>query len=290
MLKIRSETNLKAVFAGILAIILWGAIPALVKVGAGTLPISFLLLLRFTISFLLVLPIILKTSDRFKLIDKTTWAGLLIVLGANYFFQALAMVELPISWYVVIFSLNPVLALLSLRLKINLKSWMACGVAAISTFVFVRADEFAGHITALGVISLVVGMLTWVGYTYIAKRLQGLFNDGEVTAITQMISMLSVLIMWLGQGTPVVPLSSEAFISVLVLGITSPLAYWSFSYSLRYIPVFCIMSQYLEPVVGLLLGFFYFNEVLGTQQLVGSTLLILSMGWFATISQEPKSK
>jgi len=55
------------------------------------------------------------------------------------------------------------------------------------------------------------------------------------------------------------------------------LAYFCFNESLRLSPSFCVLSQYLEPVIGIFIGVLFFQESLTAIQLVGSLLIIGSV-------------
>lgn len=105
--------------AGILAVIIWAAIPALVKFGSTSSNLSFLLLLRFLIASLLFLPVSVAIWKKIKKSDVPLLITISLVLGANFYFQGLAMQDLPASWYVVIFSLNPIFALIGLKTKLT---------------------------------------------------------------------------------------------------------------------------------------------------------------------------
>lgn len=69
-----------------------------------------------------------------------------------------------------------------------------------------------------------------------------------------------------------------------VLGLSTIVAYGLYSYTMRHTPTFGVMSQYLEPVFGIIAGIMLFHENLSTAQLGGTFSIILSM-YFATKSE-----
>lgn len=92
--------------------------------------------------------------------------------------------------------------------------------------------------------------------------------------MTQFIAFLACLLVWVGSGSVTFSPSQTEWISILALGTLTPLAYYSFTSCLRVMPKFSIVSQYLEPVFGVLIGISLFGEVLTLPQVAGSILII----------------
>lgn len=270
-------TNIKPIIAGILAVFIWAVIPCLVKTGTETLPVSFFLFARFLIASVFMiywLPRVLRKVTKLKF---WIWLLLLLDLGANYFFQAIAMKELPVSWYIVIFSLNPVLSLLLLRVPVTKSLVSAVIISMIGTFCFLNFNEMNLHIGLLAVSSLIIGMLTWVIYTFMIKTFQTVYSDIEVTTLTNFVSLLATFLIWCSFGFEIATPNSHEMISVFVLGIGTVLAYALYSYSMRLTPTIGVMSQYLEPIFGVAAAYFMFNESLNLLQFVGATSIIVAM-------------
>ncbi len=265
--------NFNSILAGVLAVFLWAAIPALVKTGTTPENLSFLLMVRFTISSLVFLPLLKKIWSCLGRVSKIDLLVLAVILGANYYFQGLAMHLVPASWYVVIFSLNPILAVLLLRIRLSGRKWLGLGLAFLGTLLFTVGQVQAAPWKAL--VYITIGMLTWVLYTKVIQRFQKTFNDTESSALTQFVSLASCLLIWFVDGTPLQPLSTPQWSSLVVLGLTTPLAYWAFSYCLRKTPAFGVASQYLEPVFGVMIGVAFFHETLALAQIVGASAIVL---------------
>lgn len=270
------KNNLSAVLWGLFAILIWSAIPAFVKVSSTVESLPFLLVCRFLLASLLFLHIIKRISIQFNKVPKRLWILLTIVLAANYYFQGLAMIHLPVSWYLIIFCLNPILALLALQVRMTRKTWLGITFSIIGTLAFVRLDEVMKMQSLLPFLFLFIGMITWVGYTFIIKKFQSTYSNVETTAITQFSSLIGCLCIWVLFGTKINSLNLPEAASVLALGLFTPLAYYGFNVCLRKLPKFGILSQYLEPVFGLAIGFIFFKEVLSLQQLFGAGLIIVS--------------
>lgn len=265
--------NFKSIFAGTLAVFLWAAIPALVKTGTTEENLSFLLVARFLISSLLFLPVCKIILARLPQIPKILLVKLSVILGANYYFQGLAMHLVPASWYVVIFSLNPIIAILLLKIPMTPRKWMGFSLAFFGTLLFTWGQMSSAPWLAL--VFIAIGMLTWVLYTQTICQFHKVFNDVESSAITQFASLLSCSLIWLAHGLPIQSLDTVQLSSVLVLGLTTPLAYYCFSYCLRKTLAFGIVSQYLEPVFGVLIGMTFFQEKLMVLQIIGASAIVL---------------
>lgn len=265
--------NLKSILAGILAVFLWAAIPALVKTGTNENNLTLLLVIRFLISSVVFLPLLKTVLQRLPQIPIKTLLLLTIVLGANYYFQGLAMHLVPASWYVVVFSLNPILALLLLKVPLNTRKWSGIILAFLGTLLFTVGQMSSAPWQAL--VFITIGMLTWVLYTQIIQKFQSIYNDVESSAITQLVSLGACTVLWLAHGTPAQSLEPQQWTSLIILGLTTPLAYYCFSYCLRKTPAFGIVSQYLEPVFGVLIGIIFFHESLTLLQVLGASAITL---------------
>ena len=68
---------------------------------------------------------------------------------------------------------------------------------------------------------------------------------------------------------------------MVLLGLLTPLAYFGFNACLRREPKFSVVSQYLEPAFGVLIGLVFFKESLSLEQFFGASLIV-----FATVSLE----
>lgn len=265
--------NIKSILAGILAVFLWAAIPALVKTGTTEENLTLLLVIRFLISSVVFLPLLKTVLLKVPQIPTKTLLLLAAVLGANYYFQGLAMHLVPASWYVVIFSLNPILALLLLKVRLNTRKWTGILLAFTGTLLFTVGQMSSAPWLAL--VFITIGMLTWVLYTQIIQKFQSVYSDVESSAITQFVSLAACLLIWFSHGIPTQSLEPHQWSSLIVLGLTTPLAYYCFSYCLRKTPAFGIVSQYLEPVFGILIGVLFFHESLTLLQLIGASAITL---------------
>lgn len=267
--------NSGAIFAGILAVVIWAAIPSLVKIGSGPENFIQFLVLRFALALVFFVHVVPALWRKASGIEPWRFIALGSVLAANYYFQTVAMQRLPASWYIVIFSLNPILALIALRLQLSRQLITATLVSAVGTLLFVQSSDLSALMNVWTFACLVLGMLTWVLYTILIAGFQKTYSDFEATALTQIVAFISLSLLWGTHGFPSVAWSAVHWPSVLILGLSTPLAYFGFNYCLRRVPAFCVVSQYLEPVVGVALGVVLFKEQLSAVQMCGALAIVI---------------
>lgn len=270
-----------AIAAGLIAVLIWSAIPAFVKIGSTADGLPFLLVCRFSIACLFFLPVLKIIFQKMKQVKLTLWLALTAILGANYYFQGLAMIDLPVSWYLIIFCLNPILSLIFIGLKFNKKMIFSIMLSILGTLLFVNLDEISQLKSVMPFVYITVGMLTWVAYTVCIQKFQSNYTNVETTALTQLVSLFSCLWIWIFSGAEIIPLNSNEMLSIATLGITTPIAYFGFNACLKAAPRFSIVSQYLEPVFGVLIGLLFFNESLSVAQWIGAGFILIG-----TVTQE----
>jgi probable blue pigment (indigoidine) exporter len=270
-----STQNWKYIWLGLFAVALWAAIPAFVKIGTSADTLPFLLVLRFGIASLFFLPILKRIFTNVNKIPWQLWLALFISLGANFYFQGLAMIDLPVSWYLVIFCLNPLFALIFLGISLHRKLIIGISLSILGTLLFVNINEVSTQYGIWPFIYLTMGMLTWVSYTVLAKKFQSVYSSLEMTGITQVVSLIASVGIWLATGSHIFTLNTEVVVAVLSLGILTPLAYYAFTSCLKVMPRFSVVSQYLEPVFGILIGFVFFHESFSIFQLIGSAMIVI---------------
>jgi drug/metabolite transporter (DMT)-like permease len=270
-----SNSKVKPILLGLLAVLLWAAIPAFVKVGSAMETLTFLLVLRFAISSLIFVAFAPQIWRKRHLIQARWFLLMSLCLGANFYFQGLAMIKLPVSWYLIIFSLNPLFALLLMGVRLRRRALAGVLIAVIGTFMFIDIKEIHSTYGVLPIVYVVIGMLTWVVYTLIAQRFQKTYSNVEVTALTQYAALAACAAIWMVNGFPVFEVNANTGAAVLALGTLTPLAYFGFNACLRAQPRFGVVSQYLEPVFGVFIGLIFFHESFSLLQALGSILIVL---------------
>lgn len=275
------KTSFKPIFWGLTAVFIWSALPAFVKVGSTASTLPFLLVCRFFLASTVFIPKISSLTKKFSRIGIQWWCLLSLILGANYYFQGLAMIELPVSWYLIIFCLNPLLSLIFIGIQFDKRLLFSVALSLIGTLAFVQPSEILKMQSFKPFLYITIGMFTWVAYTVLIKKFQKVYSDIETTAITQFVSLAACFSIWCFNGLRLTSLNRSEIISIVLLGISTPIAYFGFNACLRQLPKFSIVSQYLEPVFGIFIGLIFFEESLSLIQFLGASMII-----FGTISLE----
>lgn len=138
------------------------------------------------------------------------------------------MQNLPASWSVVIFSLNPIFALIGLKTKLTRMLIANVLLMFFGTLLFIDFQQVISNHLSISLLYVFIGMLTWVFYTFLLARIQNKFSDMESTGLTQQLALIASLIIWLIKGFPI-GFSESQIPSVIILGLFTPAAYFLFS-------------------------------------------------------------
>lgn len=267
--------------AAFAAVLIWSVAPVIMKIGLSQMDLTSLLLSRFTVSSLIFIPVLNGVLNKIKTLSAKKWLMFCSIVGVIYFLQMAALKTFPVSWYLIVFSLNPVLSLIFMKIRFSQKLIISLSTAVLGTLLFLNFSELNLEIPMVSWLYMVGGMLAWVGYSSFLPVMQKAYTDSEITALTSFIGLLSAGIVWSVSGFNTLSFSTVGTISSLGLGVLFPLAYFLFSVVIRNKPVFGIVSQYLEPVFGIAIAYFFLGENLQWTQLLGASLIVGSMGYLA---------
>jgi len=273
------SARLKGILAGSGSVLIWSLAPLVIKRGVEGLPILFYLFFRFLLSTTLLLPWARSVFARRRSLPARDWLLLTLILGANYSLQTWALEGLPASWYIAVFSLHPLLALAGLRVRFSAALGAAIALSIAGAGLFVGMANVADPPSLGAWLALFGGMLTWVLYTLVIRRFQRVYSDVEVTALTTFLSFVFFAAAWAATGFAFVGLTEAHFAAIGGAGLLLPVAFFLFSVSLRETPVFCVMSQYLEPVIGLLGAVIFLGEGMTPAQVGGGLLILAGTLW-----------
>jgi drug/metabolite transporter (DMT)-like permease len=271
---------------GLSAILLWSIAPVLMKTQADNLPLTFLLLLRYGLSSLIFVPVLRGVAFR-----RLPWrAGLKLAacLGLHLSMQVLAIRQLQVTWYVVFFSLAPIISLFLLRLCWTPQMRLGVVLAVFGSLLFVRDSRWE-QISFLGFACLALSVVSWAWLSVLLKDLQSQFNDWQVTALCNLLSFAVFVLLWIANRCPQQTLTLSDWGAIGALSLGMPLAFFLFTRALRLTPTVALFVQYLEPVFGVLFGVWFFHEVLETAQIAGTTLILAASVLILRNSQKESS-
>ncbi|MCW5590142.1 MAG: DMT family transporter [Legionellales bacterium] len=253
--------------AALFAVSVWGGMPVLVKMALKGISVPGFIALRFGFSSLLLLPCLKSVIKKLGDLNSRDLILFILVISVMFFSQTWAMDEIPVSWYVVIFSLTPVLMAVCLRYKMQWPAIVALLVIMISLYLFMSFKEQYDVLTIPAIIALVLGMLSWVFYSVLINKLHTVYNDLQVTTLTCYIAAIVNGLIWiLFFRSHLSEINLSACLIAACVGAIVPCAFFCYSFAMRHQKLFAIYSQYLEPVLGLLLAALVFKDALSLLQ------------------------
>lgn len=263
------------------AVLIWSFAPAIMKMSLSHMDLTSLLLTRFIVSSFIFIPTLKSVITKINDLNLKNWLIFCTIVSVIYFLQMAALKNFPVSWYLIIFSLNPILSLIFMKIDFNRKVLISIAIAILGTALFLDFKDLTLQISLTSWLLMIGGMLAWVGYSSFLPVMQKSYSDSEITALTSFVGLLSTGTVWLINGFSPLSFDKVGIISSISLGVLFPLAYFLFSLVIRHKPVFGIVSQYLEPVFGIAIAYCFLGETLQWSQLLGASLIVGSMGYLA---------
>jgi len=267
---------------------MWSALPYVIKYVLDATNLSTFLIIKYGIPAIILsylLPSIFKKNASLVGIPLLVAGIMIVVCNLS---QILFLSGNIGTWYSISFSSAPIITLLFSSDKKSCLSITSFLLAFIGCLIFISNEKITNYPTLTNTIYLIASVIAWVLVTLNIKKIQKVYTDLEITCFFNTLSFLSSLILYWN--------TSEAFIIpkiyhlslIILLSIFSPMASMLFSTSLRYTPLFCILSQYLQLVFGLIIGNYFFSETTNYIQWIGAVIIILAL-FISGIAENSKS-
>ena len=274
---LRNPSRFNGNLAGIAAIFLWALIPIIFKAGVAEYDASTLFLARFLFSLILFIPLFFRSKILLEL-RKEPLSSLKIgiALFICYYFFSCALTLMSASAYIIIYSLNPVISLLFLKVKLNSRLVVSIALGVLGIIVSLGNSSLNLSASLKGICYIVLGMTSWAVYTKLLIDSHKTYTDLENSFLTHFISFFVAAAWWMSNKMPSPPQSITFYGLAFAFAIISPLAYFCFSYALRIAPVFGILSQFLDPVVSLFLAVLFLQEKMNMYQFAALPLVFTS--------------
>lgn len=260
--------------AALFAVFIWGMFPVMIKGALQFISVDQLLMFRFFVSLLLFITIIPRTFRKIRYIPLSTSVIFVCTIIFLFYSQTYALDEVPASWYIGIFTFVPILFLLVYREPLNFMGYMGSALATGGMIMFFWSMRQESGMTFGGVALLFMSILAWVAYSVIAKKLHHHLQDRELVALTSVIGFISSLGVWSAHGLHIQNISLPGLGLCILAGIVLPLALVAYSFSLRFKPVFAVFSQYLEPIIGLVIAALFLGERMNFSQYVAASIVL----------------
>lgn len=265
----------QAYAAALLAVFIWGAFPTLVKDALKFASVEQLLTLRFLISTTLFLFILPRTLKKIRQVPFKNVAAFFLACITVLYSQTYVLEQVPASWYVSVFTFVPIIFLVVYRERLNLMGWFGSGLAILGMSLFFISMRHAAGMSFWHLTLLIISMLGWVAYSVFAKKLHEHYKDREIVALTNFIGLLSSIFFWGLLGFQGEALGISGLVLSFLAGLVLPAALVAYSFSLRFKPIFAMFSQYLEPVIGLVVAALLLDERMHFLQYVAALTVII---------------
>ena len=297
----KNNTKLLIVLSFFSIYIIWGSTYVLNKIAVSEISPLLLSATRFIIAGFLILIIAkilnYKLSITKKQIINSIIAGFLfLVYGNGVFVWALRYVDS--SFAALLASTQPLFVLFLLRLidgkKMQIKSIIGVFLGVLGMYLLINQKGISTQENSiLGIFMILSCVLSWsYGSVFVSKaNLPKNFfvSTGYQMLFSGIILLISSLLL---NEVWILPteLTLKAQISLLLLVVFgSIIAFTSFNYLLKVVsPEKVATSAYVNPIVAMLLGWYFLDEELTTQSILAA--IVLLTGVYFITSRKRQSK
>jgi len=291
----KSHNTLLIVIAFFSIYVVWGSTYLFNKIAVGELPPFMLASVRFISAGVLIfiiakiIGISIKISKR-QLINSAIAGFLFLTFGNGLIVWALKYVDSGFAALEI--SAQPLVILLLMRIhqgkKIQLMSFIGVVLGFIGIYLLVSQKQvISQENSVIGMIMIFACMLSWAyGSLFVAKA--ELPSNFFINTGYQMFTggiMLFIVSMLFGESWSLpTEWSSEVQISMLLLVLLgSIVAFTSFNYLLKIVsPEKVATSTYVNPIVALILGWYFLDEQITFQSIIAAAVLLTGVYFINT--------
>jgi drug/metabolite transporter (DMT)-like permease len=259
----------------LVALVVWAALPSFTKIALSGMSVISFIAIRFIFSSILMAPFLKQVAVNLLKISARFWLVFILTISIMFGSQTFAVSALPVSWYIVIFSATPILIALCLRYRFNYKSILGLALVFLGLiFFFLNTYKDNGSFSWIAIFCTIIGMFSWVFYSVLIKHLHKTYNDVQITALTTYLGAIASLIAAFFLRVNLASIHWHSFLITAVLGLILPLAFFCYSYSIRYCQGFAIFGQYLEPIFGVIIAIMIFGNSLNFYAYVAAAIVL----------------
>jgi drug/metabolite transporter (DMT)-like permease len=267
--------------------VFWGSTFLWNKMAVLELPPFFLAAIRFTTASLLVFIIARSFGYSLAITKKQLLncilAGFLfLAYGNGVFVWALKWVDTGFASLLA--SLQPLIILLLMRViqrrKLQWKSMVGVSLGIIGMYVLVSQKEIiAQEGMVLGIVMILSCLLAWCGGSLFVEKADLPKNFFVTTAYQMLVAGLILIAGSLAFQEPwksPVNWETNTIIAIVCLILFGSIAaFTSFNYLLKHVsPEKVTTSSYVNPVIAIILGYYFLEEKLTIQTCIAALLLL----------------
>ena len=282
-----------AMTAALAANVIWGFSFMATSLALEHTSVMMLLSLRFTVSFLIMLVVVLAGKARVNIKGKPV--GLFLLMGlcqpVIYFiaetygikyttssFSGLTLSLIPIT--------TAVISAFVLKERLSAKRllWIICSVAGVALISVDQASD--GSIQAKGVLFLLISMLTASFFSVLSRSIADSFTSFERTFIMMLMGCVAFSGAALAEKGSAFPRAFTALLTdthvmlpVLFLSVLCSVgAFFCINYAMTYLEVSrAVVFTNLTPVVSVLAGTLILGEPFSPVYLIGMILILTGL-------------
>ncbi|HMC00413.1 MAG TPA: EamA family transporter [Flavobacteriaceae bacterium] len=291
----KTPNNVLIILAFFSIYVIWGSTYLLNKIVVAELPPFMLASIRFIVAGILIFIIALTMGKsikiNFKQFINTVIAGFLfLTLGNGLMVWALMFVDSGFTALEI--SAQPLLVLILMRIhqgkKIKLMSYIGVILGVVGIYLLVSQKEIISQEgSIIGMVMIFICMLSWAyGSLFVgnANLPSNYFvNTGYQMVVGGFMLFLASILIGETWTSPVVWSSKSVWSMVLLIVFGSIIAFTSFNYLLKAVsPDKVATSTYVNPIIALILGWYFLNEQITTQSVIAAAILLTGVYFINT--------
>lgn len=267
---------------------------AIAKILSETVPLGQLVLVRFAIQALILIPLIWFTDRLWRMTPRVFWLTLLrtVLHIAGIAMMVTALRYLPLADAVAIAFVMPFIMLLlgkyALQEEVGVRRITACAVGFAGTLLVVQPSFAEVGWPALLPVVVAVNFAFFMLVTRKIARETDPISLQAVSGVMAVVMLLPLLLIF--QGTAwtelqIVSVSAFDWTLLLSIGLLGTVAHLLMTWSLRYAPSTTLAPmQYLEIPFATILGFLVFGDWPDPMAVVG-ILITMAAGLYVVLRE-----
>jgi drug/metabolite transporter (DMT)-like permease len=292
---IKIPKNVLIILAFFSIYVIWGSTYLLNKIVVAELPPFMLASIRFIVAGILIFIIAIIMGKSIKVSIKqlinTVIAGFLfLTLGNGLMVWALMFVDSGFTALEI--SAQPLLILILMRIhqgkKIKLMSYIGVILGVIGIYLLVSQKEIVsqeGSVT--GMIMIFICMLSWAyGSLFVGKAnlpSNYFVNTGYQMVVGGLMLFIASILFGETWSSPTMWSNKALWSMLLLILFGSIVAFTSFNYLLKVVsPDKVATSTYVNPIIALILGWYFLNEQISTQSVIAAAILLTGVYFINT--------
>jgi len=286
-----SKLAVKVFLAYLVLCLIWGSTWIAIRVGLESLTPLFSAGLRFSLASIMIF-VLMKIKSIPLQTDKVS-IRLYLLMGFFSFVIPFGLVYwaeqfVPSGMAAVLFAVYPFLVVIFSFIRLPSESigfYKIFGtILGFVGIVIIFSDSFEGDLTnyLIGMFAVVLSgiMQAWIAVSI--KKFGNHLHSLSMNFIPMVIAGISMIVIaFFTEDLSTIRMDKNAVLSVLYLAffgsvITFTTFYWLIK---RINLVILSLIAFITPIVALILGFFFYSEVLSTRHFIGTAIVLTGVFW-----------